>query len=184
MTIEVPAPLTDPGHIYVASSWRNPYYVGVVAAMKSAGLDFYDFRNPPGGTGFAWREVGMPSYDPGSNGPVPQEEYLEGIQHPIAQAGFASDMKHLMEADTVVLVLDCGKSAHLELGFACGVAHAIRSHVESIAYLLGPDEVPKAPNTCILMPPGDDIVPELMYGMVDYLCPSLFDLLGWLGVED
>lgn len=175
MTVQPPAPLDDPGHIYVASSWRNPYYVGVVAAMQSAGLDLYDFRNPPGGTGFAWREVGMPSYDPGSNGPVPIAEYIEGIAHPTAEAGFMSDMAALTKADTVVLVLDCGKSAHLELGFACGAAHMARRLAEP----------GMAPNTCILLPEHEGVmVPELMYGMVDYLCPSLWDLLGWLGVKD
>lgn len=37
--------------------------------------------------------------------------------------------------------------------------------------------------TAILLD-GPIVVPELMYKMVDYLAPSLFDLLGWLGVED
>lgn len=182
--MQTPDPI-DPGKIYVASSWRNMYYVGVVAALKAANLDFYDFRNPPSGTGFAWREVGMPSYDAGTNGPVPIEEYVEGIAHPTAKAGFASDMEALTSADTVILVLDCGKSAHLELGFACGVAHAIRTHQAALDYYSGQDHHPTPPNTCILLPEHEGVmVPELMYGMVDYLCPSLWDLLGWLGVKD
>ena len=32
--------------IYVASSWRNPYQPEVVAALKKAGHEVYDFRNP------------------------------------------------------------------------------------------------------------------------------------------
>lgn len=38
--------------IYVASSWRNPYQPEVVAALRKAGHQVYDFRNPednPGG---------------------------------------------------------------------------------------------------------------------------------------
>ena len=33
-------------HIYVASSWRNTYYPEVVQALRDAGHEVYDFRNP------------------------------------------------------------------------------------------------------------------------------------------
>ena len=46
--------------LYVASSWRNPVHPSVVEVLLEAGHEVYDFRNPPGGTGFSWREV-----DPG-----------------------------------------------------------------------------------------------------------------------
>ena len=36
--------------------------------------------------------------------------------------------------------------------------------------------------TAILL--EDPVEPELMYRCADYLATSLFDLLGWLGVED
>ena len=45
-------------HIYVASSWRNTYYPEVVRALRNAGHEVYDFRNPeqnPGG--FHWEDV-------------------------------------------------------------------------------------------------------------------------------
>ena len=38
--------------IYVASSWRNKYQPEVVTALRKAGHEVYDFRNPkdnPGG---------------------------------------------------------------------------------------------------------------------------------------
>jgi len=44
--------------IYVASSWRNPYQPEVVAALRKAGHEVYDFRNPednPGG--FHWADT-------------------------------------------------------------------------------------------------------------------------------
>ena len=44
--------------IYVASSWRNKYQPEVVAALRAAGHEVYDFRNPennPGG--FHWDDV-------------------------------------------------------------------------------------------------------------------------------
>ena len=41
--------------IYVASSWRNTHQQAIVAALREAGHDVYDFRNPrPGDKGFAW----------------------------------------------------------------------------------------------------------------------------------
>ena len=82
------------------------------------------------------------------------------VDHPIAIDGYLADFSAMSRADTFVMVLPCGKSAHLELGWAVG----------------------RGKRTAILM--EDPIEPELMYRMVDYLAPSLFDLLGWLGVED
>ena len=44
--------------IYVASSWRNKYYPEVVQALRAAGHEVYDFRNPPhGGNGFRWTDT-------------------------------------------------------------------------------------------------------------------------------
>lgn len=36
-------------HLYIASSWRNIYYPEVVTALRAAGHEVYDFRNPPSG---------------------------------------------------------------------------------------------------------------------------------------
>ena len=82
------------------------------------------------------------------------------MDHPRAIEGFHADFAALQEADTVVMILPCGKSAHLELGWAVGAGK----------------------RTSILL--EDPIEPELMYGMVDHLATSVMDLLGWLGVED
>lgn len=156
--------MSKPNYVYVASSWRNMMQVGVCAALKSAGIDHYDFKNPPGGTGFSWKEVktedgprGTPAK--GSDWEA-MEEYIAMVNHPRAIEGYLSDMEAMCKADTFVMVLPCGKSAHLELGWAVGAGK----------------------RTAILM--EDPIEPELMYRMVDYMAPSLFDLLGWLGVED
>ncbi len=44
--------------IYVASSWRNVFYPEVVAKLREARHDVYDFRNPPSGDpGFKWNCV-------------------------------------------------------------------------------------------------------------------------------
>lgn len=147
-----------------ASSWRNPLQPAVVAALGSAGIDCYDFRNPPGRTGFSWRDVmpeGAPAGIPAKGADlVPVETYLEMIEHPAALAGYGADYAAMERADTFVLVLPCGRSAHLELGWAVGAGK----------------------RTAILL--EDPAEPELMYRMVDHLAPSLFDLLGWLDVDD
>lgn len=88
------------------------------------------------------------------------DTYLRMIEHERAVQGFDSDFAAMEKADTFVLVLPCGRSAHLELGWAVGAGK----------------------RTAILL--EEPTEPELMYRMVDHLAPSLMDLLGWLGVED
>jgi len=167
-----------PEYVYVASSWRNPMQPAVCAILKAAGIPHYDFRNPEGGTGFSWREVKTPGgpeilgetrsrqyEDPraikakGSDWEL-VPEYLRMIEHPRAIEGFDADFAAMQKADTFVMVLPCGKSAHLELGWAIGAQK----------------------RTAILL--EDPVEPELMYRAADYLAPSVHALLGWLGVED
>lgn len=157
-----------PSYVYVASSWRNPMQPAVIQTLRAAGIDCYDFRNPPTGTGFSWREVEpvgaerIAADTVGAKGSDwrPVADYLAMVEHPRAVEGFRSDFDAMQRADAFVLVLPCGKSAHLELGWAIGAGK----------------------RTAILL--EDPVEPELMYRMADYLAPSMFDLLGWLGVED
>jgi hypothetical protein len=143
-----------PNYVYVATSWRNPMQPAVVATLRSAGIDCYDFRSDEG-AGFRWQDVGE-VFDGCS-----VEDYLQGLDHPRAQEGFLNDFRAMQRADAFVLLLPCGRSAHLELGWAVGMgAH-----------------------TAILLEP-DNVVPELMYKMVDHIATTMVDLLGWLGVED
>jgi hypothetical protein len=147
---------SKPSYVYVASSWRNTLYPAVIETFRAAGIPHYDFRNPPGRAGFGWEQVGGEAFAHSQ----PSAAYLDMIQHPLAIEGFDADFTAMQKADTFVLVLPCGKSAHLELGWAVGAGK----------------------RTAILL--EDPMEPELMYRMVDHLSPSLFDLLGWLGVED
>lgn len=44
--------------ICLASNWRSEYYPDVVRALRNAGHDVYDFRNPPSGKGrFKWSYI-------------------------------------------------------------------------------------------------------------------------------
>ena len=101
--------------IYVASSWRNKYFPEVVARLREAGHEVYDFRNPPhGGNGFRWTDID-PKAPEWSFG-----EYAEGLHHPLAERQFKADLEALEWADTCVLVLPCGRSAHTEAGWLAG----------------------------------------------------------------
>ncbi len=101
--------------IYVASSWRNEYYPEVVSKLREFGHEVYDFRNPPsGGHGFRWTEI-----DPDCS-EWTFSQYEEGLVHPAAERQFANDLEALEWADTCVLVLPCGRSAHTEAGWCKG----------------------------------------------------------------
>jgi len=147
-------------YVYVASSWRNPIQPQVIDALHAAQINCYDFKNPEGGTGFSWKEVKSGS-TPGVAGKGSDwesvDDYLAMVNHPRAIEGYAADFAAMERADTFVLVLPCGKSAHLELGWAVG----------------------DGKRTAILL--EDPVEPELMYRMVDHLAPNVTDLLAWLG---
>lgn len=138
--------------IYVASSWRNPQQPLVVEMFRQCGHEVYDFRNPrPGDIGFSWSEV-----DPEWLAWKPRP-FCDALEHPIAVAGFDSDFAAMEWADTFVLALPCGRSAHLEAGWAIG----------------------QGKPTAILLH-EDKFEPELMYRMADTLVCSLEEACDWL----
>lgn len=144
---------SQPKYVYVASSWRCPMQAGVVAMLKATKIPHYDFRDSKG---FHWSETGLDADD------CTHEQYLKALTHERSIEGFARDMEALDRADAVVMVLPCGNSAHLELGYA--VANNKR--------------------TAILLPQGDKVRPDLMYKMADVILCDVHDLLDWLGVEN
>ena len=134
--------------IYVASSWRNDYQSVVVSALRDEGHEVYDFKNPkPGNHGFHWSEI-----DPyWKNWSLLQ--YQEALKHPLSDEGFSLDFRAMCWADAFALVLPCGRSAHLELGWAVG-----------------------AGKKTVIMLDGA-VEPELMYKLVDHVCDDLVDLI-------
>jgi hypothetical protein len=152
--------------VYVASSWRNTFQPAVVAACLSAGMEVYDFKAD--GAGFSWKQVDPGWQDdivkPGGER-IPADMSFNRIErmlaHPRAMAGFARDYLAMQQADTFVMVLPCGRSAHLELGWAIG----------------------QGKRTAILNM-EDNPEPDLMVLMADYRTDNLLDLLAWMGVRD
>lgn len=105
--------------VYVASSWRNPYYLGIIEAIERHGHDVWNWREPPtGGNGFKWQDTGAVGYQHGDK--VSAAEWERLLKHPVAQNGFASDLAGMNWCDVGVLLHPCGKSAHLEAGWLAG----------------------------------------------------------------
>lgn len=130
--------------IYVASSWRNMYYESVVKRLCEAGHEVYDFRNPPhGGNGFHWTDVdeNAPNWT--------FDEYAQGLHHPLAERQFKADLDALRWADTCVLVLPCGRSAHTEAGWMAGAGKRVLAYIPEM------------------------VEPELMYKLFDEVVGTL-----------
>ena len=148
--------MTD-GLLYVASSWRNPLYDGVIQVLKAAQVPHYDFKHPaPGVQGFSWSEIDpdWQRWDP--------RAYRDALRHPIAQRGFRYDDAALDACTRLLLVLPCGRSAHLELGTAIGAGKT----------------------TLIYYPEETQQEAELMYLKATHLCVTMGEVLACLGVPN
>lgn len=143
----------EPRRIYVASSWRNPYQQNIVSILRHDGHDVYDFMHPPGGDhlGFSWSDVD-PSWRDWT-----MAQYQAALDHPIADAGFASDYSAMLDADTCVLVLPCGRSAHLEAGYFVGAGKHLYILLDEAEYVAG----------------ASHSVIELMYKMADLITADI-----------
>lgn len=143
--------------IYVASSWRNTAQPDVVAALCAAGHKVYDFKNPkPSDHGFHWRDVGLADEEKIA---CPPTRLKQALNHPIAIEGFASDFGAMKWADACVLLLPCGRSAHLEAGWMAG-----------------------AGKPTFVLAPVATIEPELMYGLLESgICLTVEELIQRLG---
>lgn len=139
--VDSDGPQAPPRHVYVASSWRNQLQQAVIAALRSLRVEVYDYRQPlPGSTegGFRWTEV-----DPDWLNWTPQR-WRQGLKHPVAWQGFCRDKQAMDKADCCVLVLPCGRSAHLEAGYMAGQGKPVftlaleKCEPELMALLLGP----------------------------------------------
>jgi len=136
-------------NIYVASSWRNEQQPSVVHALRSEGHEVYDFRHPdPGDNGFAWSDI-----DPDWQRWTP-DQFRKQLDHPIAKIGYSKDWSAMQHADAFVLVMPCGRSAHLEAGWAIGAGKP----------------------TAILLSDGE---PELMYKLASSILLTIDEVVCW-----
>lgn len=112
--------------IYIASSWRNEFQQDMVKLLRSNGHDVYDFKNPaPGNTGFSWKQAG----------PVGTViDYMKTVYEPVATKGFEFDRNALDWCNTCVLLLPCGRSAHLEGGYVAGQGKLLITYLSPIQF--------------------------------------------------
>lgn len=131
-------------YIHVASSWRNKLFPEVVKRLREEGFEVYDFRNPVGNDKkkFNWDDL-----DPDWQN-WPAEKFRDQLSHPLAQRAFDADWNACLKADAAVLLMPCGRSAHLEAGYFVGA---------------------KKPLIILLT----DSEPELMYKMATEVCLNL-----------
>lgn len=133
--------------IYLASSWRNQQQPTLVNELRKRGHAVYDFRNPPFKTGFAWRDL-----DPNWQKWTAEEYRTNLLTNSTASHGYLSDLRAMEWADTCVLLLPCGRSAHLEAGWFAG----------------------RGKRLIILTQDGEE--PELMALMANVICISAEEL--------
>jgi nucleoside 2-deoxyribosyltransferase len=134
--------------IYLASSWRNAHYLKVLDRLRELDYTVYDFRTANGA--FKWEEVSP-------DGMKTVESYLKNINDEKCDIAFANDMQALENCDVCVMVMPCGRSAHIEAGFAVGMDKPV-----GILYH------------------DDNFEPDLMHKMANLLTDSQEKLESWL----
>ena len=145
--------------VYVASSWRNEArQQAMVRLLRAAGCEVYDFRKDPDGTeGFkSWDLLGE-----GDHRTWNTETFRDVLtKNPLARQFFSSATWWRCPPLTrASWCCRCGKSAHLELGWAAGAGR----------------------RSVVLLEPGTQ--PELMYLMADAVCVTAAELLTALGLD-
>lgn len=140
-------------NLYVASSWRNPDFDKVVGGIKASfpDMDVYDFKHDKGAQ-FHWSEVGV---DPQSL--ITVDDFNRALVQSRTIEAANSDYTALERADALILVLECNKSAHLELGYALGQG-----------------------KPCAVLAPSGEFTPELMYFPAQLITQYMGSLLDWL----
>lgn len=134
--------------IYLVGSMRNPEIPRIAGVLRGKGFDVFDDWYSPGpDTDDYWQAY---ERERGRN-------FAEALEGAHAKDVFEFDLDHLKRADTVVMVLPAGKSAHMEIGWAVG----------------------QGKQTFILMP-GEPERYDIMYRFVNHVVMSLEELIAKL----
>jgi len=104
-------------NVYVASSWKNENRITAVVNLLEKNLyRVYDFRR---NDAFKWSQVdaNWETWD--------SRTFMAALRHARARVGFRADMAALQLCDVCVLLLSCGRSAHLEAGWCKGAGKRV-----------------------------------------------------------
>lgn len=130
--------------IYLATSWRNEFHESTKVLLRSWGHEVYDFKEDtfrlkglpetpkedrealervqlaigggvPPATAFAWSDLDSDYLDW-----APENYRWHLLSKQRASQGFVSDLRGMEWADTCVMLLPCGNSAHIEAGYMKG----------------------------------------------------------------
>ncbi|KKL16466.1 hypothetical protein LCGC14_2495240, partial [marine sediment metagenome] len=130
---------------YIASSWKNQKAVIVLAEyLETYGFEVDAFcRINDKRYAFHWSEL----VDDGDD--LANYDAIEMLADPRTQRAFKEDLKWLDWSDCVIMLMPCGRSSHLEAGYAKGQG--------KLLYIYG------------AFPKGEF---DVMYGMADGLVHS------------
>ena len=150
----------DSDPIYSCQATTLPVYTrplpwwDVRQYLEDEGFEVYDFRNPAEGDagGFHWSDIDS-NWRSWS-----VEDYIEALNDEVAEQGFKKYVAGLEDAHALVMVLPCGVSAHLKLGWAIG------------------SEIP----TAIYVPRKVAFEPELIYKFADLITQDVDELVHYL----
>lgn len=132
--------------IYLASSWKNPWIDSVREICARNRLLTFDFRVDNPIQPMKDRTIG--TFD----------DFRNVLREPETQLGYDIDHDAMCSAQGCILIMPCGRSAHMELGWFVG----------------------RAKPTCIFYPTHDKYDgPDLMYKMTTVLC-GVGELETWL----
>ena len=102
--------------IYLASSWKNKGAVIELADwLRSEGHEVDAFCDEKNRISFNWSELtcSLPA-------DITELDARDLMTHAIAKDAFKEDKKYLDWSDVVIMLLPCGRSAHIEAGYAAG----------------------------------------------------------------
>lgn len=112
--------------VYLIGSLRNQNVRLLASILRLEGHDVFD----------DWHAAGPEADDIWQRYETERgRSYKEALDGQFATNGFELDARNLCRCDAAVLIMPCGKSAHLELGFILGLG--------KLGYVLFPDGPPE-----------------------------------------
>ncbi len=138
--------------IYVASSWRNEKQQDLVSILREKGHKVYDFTRPDGEPkNNVWDDMNI------NHDNCATEQFADAMANPEVEKRFETHLSALTAADTCILLLPCGNSAHSEAGFMAGLGKRV-----------------------FVFNYNKEVKPELMYLLYEGYTNNMDTLLQWV----